>query len=198
MSEKVKYKIAVIIGSKRQNSKTRVAVQVAINEFKKYKGIEVDLVDPINLEIPFPGEKSDSNDVQKVQKIIGEADGVLIGTPEYNGTYSAILKLIIENLGYPSKLSGKPISVIGVASGDIGAIKSIESLRGVLAHVGGILLPGNASVPKVDQQFNEKGECINPKIEKRIQKVSNNLLDFIIERHCPEITLEEIVREDKD
>ncbi|MEN8194511.1 MAG: NAD(P)H-dependent oxidoreductase [Bacteroidota bacterium] len=197
MDENIKYRIAVIIGSKRKNSKTRIAAQLTISELKKHHEIGVDIVDPIELSLPFPGEQSISKDPQKIQKIVGEASGIIIATPEYHGTYSAVLKLIIENLGYPSKISGKPIGLIGVASGEIGAIKSIESLRGVLAHVGGIILPGSASIPKIEEQFNGKGECINPKIEKRIRSVSKNLIGFIRERNCPDVALEEIVREDK-
>ncbi len=32
------------------------------------------------------------------------------------------MKLVIENLGHPSVLSGKPVALLGVASGAIGAV----------------------------------------------------------------------------
>ena len=197
MDKKIKFRIAVIIGSVTDYSNTKKAVQVAIDELSKHEEIVVDLIDPRELDLPFPGIKSSSTDPVKIQSIVEDATGVIIATPEYHGSYSSILKLVIENLGYPSKLAGKPIVLLGVASGDIGAIKSIESLRGVCAHIGGIILPGSASIPQVDQHFNEKGECITPKIEKRIRSISENLINFIKENICPKIALEEIVRERK-
>jgi FMN reductase len=48
------------------------------------------------------------------------------------------MKLAIDNLGFPSMLSGKPISLLGVAAGVIGAIKSLEELRGICSHVGAV------------------------------------------------------------
>lgn len=197
MNKKITFNIAVILGSVTKNSNTRKAVQIAISELNKHEEIVVDVIDPRELDLSFPGIKSSSKDPEKIQKIVENATGIILATPEYHGSYSSLLKLVIENLGYPSKLAGKPIALLGVASGDIGAIKSIESLRGVCAHVGGIILPGSASIPLVEQHFNEKGECISPKIEKRIRSISKNLTNFIKENICPKIALEEIVREKK-
>lgn len=198
MNKKIKFRIAVILGSVTKNSNTRKALQVTIDELNKHEEIVVDLIDPRKLDLPFPGVRSSSSDPQKIQKIVEDATGVILATPEYHGSYSSILKLIIENLGYPSKLAGKPIALLGVASGDIGAIKSIESLRSVCGHVGGIILPGSASIPLVEQHFNEQGECISPKIEKRLRSISINLINFIKENIYPKIALEEIVREKRD
>ena len=194
MQNKIKLRIAVIIGSVAKNSNTRKAALVAVDELQKHEEISVDVIDPRELDIPFPGIKSSSKDAEKIQEIVEGATGVILVTPEYHGSYSSVLKLLIENLGYPSKLAGKPIAILGVASGDIGAIKSIEGLRGVCAHIGGIVLPGSASIPEVDKHFNEKGECVTPKYEKRIRSVSRNLISFIEENIYPKIALEEIVR----
>jgi len=197
LENKIKFRIAVILGSVTENSNTRKAMNIAIDELNNHEEIEVDLIDPRELDLPLPGLKSSSNDPKKIQSIVEEATGIILATPEYHGSYSSILKLIIENLGYPSKLAGKPIALLGVASGDIGAIKSIESLRGVCAHVGGIILPGSASIPLVELHFNQQGECISPKIERRLRSISKNLINFIRENIYPKIALEEIVREKK-
>ena len=65
-----------------------------------------------------------------------------MATPEYHGSLAAMMKLIIENLGFPSVLAGKPVALRGAAAGRIGALKSLEQLRGVCSHVGGIVVPG--------------------------------------------------------
>lgn len=197
MHNKIKFKIVVIIGSVTRDSKTRQAAMIAVSELQKHKEISVDIIDPRELDLPFPGIKSSSKDVDKIQRIVDGATGVILATPEYHGSYSSVIKLLIENFGYPSKLAGKPIAILGVASGDIGAIKSIEGLRGVCAHIGGIVLPGSASIPEVDKHFNQLGECVTPKYEKRIRSVSKNLISFIEENIYPKIALEEIVRENK-
>ena len=62
------------------------------------------------------------------------ATGVILATPEYHGSFAAVMKLVIENLGFPSLLAGKPVALLGVAAGQIGAIKSLEQLRSVCSH----------------------------------------------------------------
>jgi len=81
-----------------------------------------------------------------------------------------------------------------VAAGTIGAVKSLEHLRGVCSHVGSIVLTGSVSVPRAKKVFDEQGRCLDPEVEKRIRSVATNLLDYIGQSICPRIALEAMVR----
>ena len=105
-----------------------------------------------------------------------------------------MMKLLIENLGFPSLLAGKPVALLGVAAGQIGAIKSLEHLRSVCSHVGAIVLPGPVSVAGIQKLFDEQGRCLDAAVEKRIRGVATNLLHYIHENICPRVALEEVVR----
>lgn len=188
------FRIAVIVGSLNKKSKTMMAAKIAIDELNKYEEIEVDLIDPKMYSLPFPGAASESNDAEKLQKIVGKATGVILATPEYHGSYSSVIKLIIENLGYPSSISRKPVTILGIASGKIGAIKSIEGLRSVCSHIGSIVLPGNVSIPEIDKVFDNEGNCVDDKVEKRIRSVATNLIEYIEESIYPKMTLEAMSR----
>ena len=178
MSNK-KIKIVVVIGSISENSFTRKSVKLAINEIEKNEHISVDIIDPRNFDLPLPGLGIQNESKERLQKIIREADGAILATPEYNGSFSSIMKIVIENLSYPSELSGKPIALIGIASGDMGAIKSIEALRGVCAHIGGIVLPNSTSVSHINEKFNSDDNCIDEQTERRIRRVGTNLVKYI-------------------
>ena len=102
--------------------------------------------------------------------------------------------MLIEHLGYPSMLSAKPIALLGVAAGAIGAIKSLEHLRSVCSHIGGIVLPGPVSVAGVHKVFDEEGNCLDPSVEKRLRGLGRNLTDYIRQNICPRIALEQMVR----
>ena len=39
-------------------------------------------------------------------------DSVVLATPEYHGSFSSVMKLVIENLGFPSALQGKPVALM--------------------------------------------------------------------------------------
>ena len=121
--------------------------------------------------------------------------GVVLATPEYHGSFSSVMKLMIENLGFPSVLAGKTVALLGVAAGSIGAIKSLEHLRGVVSHAGGIALPLPVSVTNVQRVFDHEGHCLNPAIERMIRCVAGNLMGYIHQSVCPRLTLERMLRE---
>ncbi len=124
-----------------------------------------------------------------------QAAGIVLATPEYHGSFSSVMKLVIENLGFPSALAGKPVALLGVAAGAIGAIKSLEHLRGVVSHVGAMPLPLVVSVPNVHSVFDRDGNCLEPRMEKLIRSVGTNLVEYVHHHVCPRITLERILRE---
>jgi NAD(P)H-dependent FMN reductase len=105
-------------------------------------------------------------------------------------------KLILENMGFPSALSRKPVALLGVAAGRIGAIKSLEQLRGICSHTGALVLPGAVSIAGVQSAFDEEGKCTDPKVEDTLRRVADSLLEFIKDYVCPKYTLETIAREE--
>ena len=143
--------------------------------------------------MPLPG-KPTSDDMNALQERFATATGVVLATPEYHGSFSSVIKLLIDNLGFPSVLSGKPIALLGVAAGQIGAIKALEHLRSVCSHVGAVVLPGPVSVARVHKLFDEDGNCIDESTEKRIRGLATNLLDYIRGSIGPRVALEEAVR----
>ncbi len=189
-------KIVAICGSVRPGNFTLKALRLVEDEFKK-KGIDVQVIDPSTMNLPLPGANgSPSGDLQTLKELVSNATGVVLSTPEYHGSYSSVIKLVIENLGFPSVLSGKPVALLGVAAGAIGAIKALEHLRSVCSHIGAIVLPGPVSIAAVHNVFDDDGNCTDEKIEKRIRSAATNLTDYIKENICPRIALEEMVRKE--
>jgi NAD(P)H-dependent FMN reductase len=102
---------------------------------------------------------------------------------------------VIENLGFPSALAGKPVALLGVAAGAIGAIKSLEHLRGVVSHIGAIALPLPVSVANVQKVFAADGRVLEPAVETYIRGLATHLLHYLEQNVCPRVTLERILRE---
>lgn len=195
MTEERDIRIVAVLGTVRPGSYTSKALALVTDELRRQEGVTVDVVDPAKLDLPLPGG-GPSKDAERMRELMSNATGVILSTPEYHGGYSATIKLVIENLGFPSVLSGKPVALLGVAAGQIGAIKSLESLRSVCSHVGAIVLPGPVSIARVREVFAEDGTVQDGKIEARIRSVAANLIGYI-ERHiCPAIALESMVRGD--
>src|SRR6185436_8605191 len=105
-----------------------MAAAIVADELRQHPKVSMDFVNPAELRLPFPGQDPDSSDTRILQRIVVNATGVILVTPEYNGSFSSVMKLVIENLGFPSALAGKPVALLGVAAGQIGAIKAMEGL----------------------------------------------------------------------
>jgi NAD(P)H-dependent FMN reductase len=188
-------RIVVINGSVRPGNYTSMASAYVVDELRKHPKVSVDEVHPAELNLPFPGTDPNSPATKKLQQIVGQATGVILATPEYHGSFSSVMKLVIENLGFPSVLAGKPVALLGVAAGAIGAIKSLEHLRGVVSHIGGIALPLPISIANVQKVFDREGHILEPSVEKMLRHVAANLLGYIEKNICPSITLERLLRE---
>jgi chromate reductase, NAD(P)H dehydrogenase (quinone) len=188
-------RIVVINGSVRPGNYTSMASAYVVDELRKHPKVSVDEVHPAELNLPFPGTDPNSPATKKLQQIVGQATGVILATPEYHGSFSSVMKLVIENLGFPSVLAGKPVALLGVAAGAIGAIKSLEHLRGVVSHIGGVALPLPISIANVQKAFDREGHIVEPSVEKMLRQVAANLLGYIEKNICPSITLERLLRE---
>jgi len=186
-------RIVAIGGSVRPDNYTWKALSLVVHELKKKENIDLEVFDPRNLDLPKPGLESNAQ-ADSMRKSVEEATGVILATPEYHGSMSSVMKQIIENLGFPSMLAGKPVALLGVAAGQIGAIKSLEQLRSVCSHIGAIVLPGPVSVANVQKVFDKEGKCQDSNIEKRIRGVATNLIDYVHQNICPRIALEQMVR----
>ena len=189
-------KIATILGSTRPGNFTAQALAVVQDEIKKASNVELIEINPTKLNLAMPGIATQSSDSQKMIERVKDATAVVLSTPEYHGSYSSVIKLVIDNLGFPSSLSTKPVALLGVAAGQIGAIKALEHLRSVCSHVGSIVLPGPVSVARVQAIFDDQGKCLDESTEKRLRGLATNLIHYIHNNICPKFALEQMVRGD--
>ena len=190
---KKKIVLTGLLGSVRSGSYTALSLSLAKKHAEKRLESSLDIIDPANLEFPLPG-KGASDDAAMMQQKVKNAHAVILATPEYHGSYSSVIKLLIENMGFPSALKGKPVALLGVASGRIGAIKALEHLRSVASHVGAVVLPGPVSIAEVRSKFDADGQVIDKDCESRIEKLVDNLIEYVEKHTCPEETLEDFVR----
>ena len=188
-------RIVLISGSVRPGNFTGKALALATAEIRKHSDIVAEQIDPAGMNLPLPGMGGGSADSIRLRELVSDATGVILATPEYHGSFSSVIKLVIENLGFPSALAGKPVALLGVAAGQIGAIKALEGLSSVCTHVGAIVLPGPVSVANVTRMFDAEGNCLDAGVEKRIRSLAVNLIDYIRGSICPRIAMEAMARD---
>ena len=73
--------------------------------------------------------------VRSLKQRIGDADGLLLSTPEYNFGVPGVLKNAIDWVsrpGFKSVLAHKPVAIIGAAPGIVGTARAQGQLKQVL------------------------------------------------------------------
>lgn len=139
-------KLQVIVGSTRPGRVSdRVAKWVA-NEAQKLSDTQVEIVDLADYVLPYIDEpispqynpERKPNEVaQKLLNKFAEADAYVLVTPEYNRSYSAVLKNALDYIDFQFKQ--KPVAL--VAHGSTGGAQAIGHLRGVLPGLQAITVP---------------------------------------------------------
>ena len=167
--------IVVLSGSPRLESMTRRVCDVVVPLIQA-EGAAVELIDLAELTLAMPGADA-TPDATRLADTMRAADAVVLATPEYHGSYSAAIKQAIENLGHPSGLTGKPVALVGAAAGRIGAVKALEHLRSVCAHLGSHVLPGAVSVANVGDAFAEDGALKEDLTRDMMATLASTLVD---------------------
>jgi NAD(P)H-dependent FMN reductase len=168
-------KMVAISGTNRPGNLTTQALSALVSRVEML-GHEVFVLDSQKLELSFPGHGQTPSAKDLKEQVLA-ADAVILATPEYHGGFSAFLKLVLENLGFPNALKGKPVALLGVAAGRIGAVKSLEQLRSVVAHTGGVVMPNSLSIAGVKQVFDDAGNPAEA-IEKELGRYAGDFDAF--------------------
>jgi chromate reductase, NAD(P)H dehydrogenase (quinone) len=173
-------KVLAISGSLRRDSYNTKLLRAAEEllplgvEFELLRGGEG--IPPYNEEEdvePAPQAVAD------LRAAIAQAGGILISTPEYNGSIPGCLKNALDWVSRPHRtnpLRNKPVAVIGASTGAFGAVWAQAELRKVLATIGARVIEGDVAVGHAHEKFDDDGELIDESIREQLEEVVELLL----------------------
>ncbi|NUS42510.1 MAG: NAD(P)H-dependent oxidoreductase [Mycobacteriaceae bacterium] len=150
-------RILTLVGSLRSDSVNRKLAEAAAANAPE--GAEVVIHEGLG-DIPFYNEDLDRPgavpaSAQALRDAVANADGLLLVTPEYNGTLSAVLKNAIDWASRPygvSAIKDKPVALVS---------SSIGANAGKWAHGDGVKavgIAGGAVVEAAHVHFGSSGE----------------------------------------
>lgn len=172
-------RIVVIGGSVREDNYTDKALDVLAGALRAHDGVTVGQYRPRAMRIPLAGCGESSDDVDGLFNDVSRADGIVLGTPLYNGSYSCVTKAVIDTLGYPSALTGKPVALVGVAASPFGAEAALRHLHDVCVHICAQVLPEHVNIGNVWEAFDEDGACVDPAVGESLRRLAGELVEFI-------------------
>lgn len=188
-------KILAFAGSLRKHSFNRRVLRAAAAGAER-AGAEVTFVDL--RDYPMPVYNQDYQEAHgfdenalKFQRLIYEHEGLLIASPEHNGSLPAALKNVIEwvsrrNDSYEGGrvFPGKVAGVMAASPNSFGGVRSLIHLRGVLTSVGVHVLPTEIAVPFVGDKFNGDGEeMTDERVRQRLEALGASLVEMLKKPH---------------
>ena len=172
--------IVAICGSLREVSYTRLALQVALRGAEAI-GAQTSLIDLRDYDLPFCDGRKDRRaypeDVVRLRHAVRAAQGIILGTPVYHGSYSGVLKNALDLMGFP-EFEGRMVGLVGVAGGRTGAVHALNALRAVGRVLHAWVIPEEVSIPTVSRAFDETGQPKDPELEQRLMEVGRQVARF--------------------
>lgn len=169
-----------ISGSLRFGSYTRMAIEIALQGANEV-GVQTKLIDLRDYDLVFCDGREDEStypkDVLKLRMTVGNAQGIILGTPEYHGGFSGVLKNALDLMGF-DEIEGKMIGLVGVSGGAMGAANALNSLRTIGRSLHAWIIPEQASIPEASKVFDESGKMKNAALEDRVREVGRKVARF--------------------
>jgi FMN reductase len=168
-----------ICGSLRRGSYTRQALTIALLGAREV-GARTRLIDLRDYQLVFCGEEHEGAHLEGVLRLrreVTRAQGIILGTPEYHGGFSGVLKNALDLMS-PAEIQGKMLGLVGVSGGRLGATNALTGLRTVGRALNAWVLPEQASIPEAHKAFSEEGRLNDPMLEGRLKDVGRKVARF--------------------
>ncbi|MDB4940136.1 MAG: NADPH-dependent reductase [Candidatus Doudnabacteria bacterium] len=174
-------KTAIILGSVR---KVRLGERVAkwVLESARAKNIDIELLDLKEYPLPFFDEPespimSKGNFINPAAMQWGaklsEFDAFIFVAPEYNYSYSGVLKNALDYVY--AQFKEKPAAIISYSGGPYAGVRMTQLLRNLLTAQGAVTLQEIINIAKAQEAINEDGTLVNEHFKEALDKQLNSL-----------------------
>ena len=184
-------KLLIFAGSTRLASFNRKLAHAAA-ALARAAGADVTLIELADFDIPMYNAdleaKGTPADVMKLKQLMFEHPAWIICSPEYNGSYTALLKNTIDWASSPVKadpawqdgfksFSGKVVGMLSASPGALGGLRSQSHLAPLLLSAQCWVAPKAFALGHAGDAFDAQGQLVSEAHRKNVQAVIDQVLD---------------------
>ena len=174
-----KVKLLAFAGSLRKDSYNKHLVKLAAEKAKAL-GAEVTFVDLKEYSLPIFDEdlekETTPENLPALRELFAQADGLLIASPEYNGSFSSVLKNTIDWMSRPAQDGSYTpaygqftVGLMAASPGGLGGIRGLSHIRELMSNLGSLVVPNQIAVGAAYEAFDEQGDLKNAAMSDRLE-----------------------------
>jgi len=174
-----------VSGSLRKGSYNTMLLKAALQLLPPNVSMEIISIEDIplyNADFDLPAAKQRPKTVEHFRKMLTDADGILISSPEYNYSIPGGLKNAIDwaSRGEDSPLLRKPIAVIGATTGLWGTTRMQLAFHNVFLYLDmkPVYKP-EVLVAQAEKKFDKNGNLIDEMAKKLLKQKLESLKEMI-------------------
>ncbi|MFE7159367.1 NADPH-dependent FMN reductase [Streptomyces sp. NPDC057636] len=156
-------RVAVVIGSNREGRFGPVVADWLMSLLGERPDFAVDVIDVAATDLPTALSYDPSAEVRaelaKVTPKLAAADAFVVLTPEYNHSYPASLKNVID--WHHAEWQAKPVGFVSYG-GISGGLRAVEHLRTVFAELHAVTVRDTVSFANAGSHFDVSGAHRDP------------------------------------
>jgi len=172
--------IYIISGTNRVGSRTLEISKLVQKEFAKIN-VQTTIIDLVELDLEHLHSISYGKNLPKkvAESVAGlnKASGIVIVTPEYNGSYPGALKYFIDHFSYPETFEYRPVAFIGLG-GRWGGLRPVEHLQQVFSYRNAFQFPERVFLSNIWDTL-KNGELNDTNGKALIEKQVRGFVKFI-------------------
>jgi NAD(P)H-dependent FMN reductase len=178
-------KLLVFAGSTRTHSYNRQLAKVAC-DVARSDGASVTLLELGDLDIPIYNADLEAQgtpaDVVRLKEAMDAHPAWIICSPEYNGSYTGLLKNTIDWASSPIKehpvwadgdkpFTGKVVGLMSASNGALGGLRSLSHLAPLLLNLQCWVCPQQYALGRASEAFGAEGSLKSEAAQIHVQKV---------------------------
>jgi NAD(P)H-dependent FMN reductase len=183
-------KILVFAGSTRTGSLHGKLAHLAAGELRR-AGMSVTLADLRDYPMPlYDGDTEAAQgmpeNARRFKELVRGHDALVIASPEYNGSFSALLKNTIDWISRPAPgepplavFRGKPAALLSASPGPGAGTRGLRHLRELLEMIGMKVVPAQVAVARASQAFDESGNLVRPEDQAAVAQLVEALAQTV-------------------
>jgi len=182
-------KVLAFSGSTRKESFNQKLVQIA-GRGATDSGAEVTTIHLADYPLPLFDEDLEKEGMpenfQKLKELFLQADALLIASPEYNSSLTAVLKNVIDWMSRPvegeppmAAFSGKVVGIMATSPGGLGGLRGLVHLRAILSNIGCLVIPSQVAVPFAESAFDAGGMNQKHELYKNVLRVGEKVAQLV-------------------